>query len=665
MRLAIAIVLVCGLAASASAQPAGALGKPLPSADLPVGTISVRVIDGAISAPLAGITVWLKVDGAPRTAQTDAAGRAVFAGVRVGAEVTAAISSPASVFSDAFVVPDHGGTRILMSTKPLSAGPSPRTFSGQARPLEGSAMGSLEVRLTYDDLGDPHPPAKVPVTLVGYHAAATVTVATASTDARGVAHFTGLDHTGSVAYFALATLSRNGAVDRLHSQPIVFDDTVGGEVTLAADRRTSKAPPIDELAAEAKAPPVARGKVLVSIEGVGEPGTAIAIIDAATGKSVASGTVADHTLALDVASHAGQVLYADAVSRGEHYRSRPFQPVADRGAPTAVMVYPRLMLQFSMIAEPVGNSVDTWGQFSVRNNSWIPFAAPPAIALPRGARKIVVAEPDRAVGTVTAAGLQLARAVPPGEQRLRARFEVPAGTDGKVHWSLDLPMGSYQSGFRIAKEPGVALIAPQQPVETLASEGESFLVIANITIVPKHTMEMTIELPKQTPAQVAVAVACQPLDPDRKTTLRGKPMPDFTAQGLDGKPFRASSLRGKLALVNFMATWDMLSPTERPTFAPLVAALGQELAVVLVASDTDPKVVAAKLGSNPAVRVVVDPPAKAATDHIGAIASAWGVHLLPESFLVDKHGIVRLYFANSRDWSTPDALACLRAVARD
>ena len=89
-------------------------------------------------------------------------------------------------------------------------------------------------------------------------------LATQAADAKGTARFTGLDHAGAVAYYALATLSRNGRADRLASAPIVLDDHEGARVLLSADSRTAKTPPIDDLAAKAT---VAKGKLHVGISG--------------------------------------------------------------------------------------------------------------------------------------------------------------------------------------------------------------------------------------------------------------------------------------------------------------------------------------------------------------------------------------------------------------
>ena len=72
--------------------------------------------------------------------------------------------------------------------------------------------------------------------------------------------------------------------------------------------------------------------------------------------------------------------------------------------------------------------------------------------------------------------------------------------------------------------------------------------------------------------------------------------------------------------------------------------------------------VSAAVGPRAPFRVVLDPPS-GDTSEIGAVTARWGTRLLPESYLVDRKGVVRAYFANARDWTTPDAQACVAAVA--
>jgi hypothetical protein len=62
-------------------------GRPLPVADVPVGTVSVRVIRGGFDKDIPNQPVQFTIDGQPRIVNTDASGRAQVTGVRSGASV--------------------------------------------------------------------------------------------------------------------------------------------------------------------------------------------------------------------------------------------------------------------------------------------------------------------------------------------------------------------------------------------------------------------------------------------------------------------------------------------------------------------------------------------------------------------------------------------------
>jgi hypothetical protein len=57
---------------------------------------------------------------------------------------------------------------------------------------------------------------------------------------------------------------------------------------------------------------------------------------------------------------------------------------------------------------------------------------------------------------------------------------------------------------------------------------------------------------------------------------------------------------------------------------------------------------------------MLDPPPR--NENLGAVAQAWGLTAVPESFLVDRNGIVRHYFINKRDWSSDVAETCVQAL---
>jgi hypothetical protein len=279
MKLLLAIAAAAAVAAPASAQIAAAIGRPLPSPDLPAGTVSVRVVAGTPSSPVEGTDVTLLVNGTPRVARTDSAGRAIFKDLPAGATVQAKAidADKKETTSESFPLPGDSGVRVMLSTKPWNPGagmgaaggamPDPINMSGQPRAEQNDPAGSFTVRLTYDDFKDV--PENVPVSLVGYRADDSVEVLTKQTDKEGRVTFSGLDRSGATAYFAMAQLPRNGAVDRLESVPVTLDARAGMRLILSSDKRSSTEPPIDELARlDKQDSPPPEGKVRVTLEGL-------------------------------------------------------------------------------------------------------------------------------------------------------------------------------------------------------------------------------------------------------------------------------------------------------------------------------------------------------------------------------------------------------------
>ena len=295
------------------AQPAFAIGHPLPDGKLPTGTVSVRVVAGSTSSPAVGATVTLLINGEPREARTDAAGRATFAGITASATVQAKVNDAdgKEVTSDAFPVPEEGGVRVMLTTKPFQgmggmpgaeaggppAGmPEARAMSGQPRPERSDPPGTYTVRVTYNDLTikegkptDPNPPVGVPVSLVAYGADDSITVVTKPTGSDGHVTFSDLDQSGATAYFTLTTLPRGAGHDRLIAVPAVLDSQAGARVVLSGDKRDATTPPIDDytklIPQDTEATPP--GKVRVSLDGVPvDPNTVVTLYDASTGKPV-------------------------------------------------------------------------------------------------------------------------------------------------------------------------------------------------------------------------------------------------------------------------------------------------------------------------------------------------------------------------------------------
>jgi hypothetical protein len=144
-RLALTLVFV-SLAAGAAAQQAGPQmpdprqmsGVPLPTGELPVGTITVRLIRGSLSNPLRGQRVEI-IGDLQASSTTNESGRAEFPNLRPGATIKAtAVIDGEKLESQQIQVPSAGGIRVmLVATDPeaekraeqdrqLARGPSQR-----------------------------------------------------------------------------------------------------------------------------------------------------------------------------------------------------------------------------------------------------------------------------------------------------------------------------------------------------------------------------------------------------------------------------------------------------------------------------------------------------------------------------------------------------------
>lgn len=123
----------------------------------------------------------------------------------------------------------------------------------------------------------------------------------------------------------------------------------------------------------------------------------------------------------------------------------------------------------------------------------------------------------------------------------------------------------------------------------------------------------------------------------------------------DGTPFTLASLRGKVVLVNFWATWCEPCVTEMPSLQRLRDQLAPRFEVLGVNYQEGPARIKAfvdKSGvSFPIVR-----------DTDGAIAKSWGARIFPASYVVDRAGNVRHVLIGGADWTSPELVTTIRKL---
>jgi peroxiredoxin len=145
------------------------------------------------------------------------------------------------------------------------------------------------------------------------------------------------------------------------------------------------------------------------------------------------------------------------------------------------------------------------------------------------------------------------------------------------------------------------------------------------------------------------------------TTLRervvtvGDSAPDFSITADSGRTITAANFGGRLLVLNFWATWCPPCVDEVPSLEDLARKLdGTDLRLLAVSVDDDWATIRRFFPKGSAIGVLLD------TSH--DIPKKFGTEKFPESFLIDAAGRVRYYFINKRDWSRPEAVACLESL---
>ena len=136
---------------------------------------------------------------------------------------------------------------------------------------------------------------------------------------------------------------------------------------------------------------------------------------------------------------------------------------------------------------------------------------------------------------------------------------------------------------------------------------------------------------------------------------KGVPAPNFTFPGLDGKKVSLADFKGKVVLLNIWATWCAPCVAEMPSMEKLYQELkdeGFELLAVNVdesgAETVAPFMEKHKLG----FPVLLDPR--------GDIKNLYLTTGIPESFIIDKHGIIVEKVVGPRDWVASGVISYFR-----
>lgn len=143
---------------------------------------------------------------------------------------------------------------------------------------------------------------------------------------------------------------------------------------------------------------------------------------------------------------------------------------------------------------------------------------------------------------------------------------------------------------------------------------------------------------------------------DVPVTNAGDIAPEFSVTTDDGKTVTRDNFGGKLLVLNFWASWCGPCIAEAPTLEEFAHELQPEGVVVLgVSTDTNEKM----------YRRFIDQfgiTFETARDPESDISASYGTFLLPETYLIDRHGKVLEKVISDQNWMDPDFIARVRKM---
>ena len=136
---------------------------------------------------------------------------------------------------------------------------------------------------------------------------------------------------------------------------------------------------------------------------------------------------------------------------------------------------------------------------------------------------------------------------------------------------------------------------------------------------------------------------------------KGVVAPDFTFPDLNGKMVSLADFRGKVVFLNIWATWCLSCVEEMPSMEKLYQEMrGEDFEILAVSIDVQ----GAKIVTPFMEKYKLSFPAL--IDSHGRIKSLYQTTGVPETFIIDKEGIIVQKIIGPRDWSSADAFRFFR-----
>ncbi len=159
---------------------------------------------------------------------------------------------------------------------------------------------------------------------------------------------------------------------------------------------------------------------------------------------------------------------------------------------------------------------------------------------------------------------------------------------------------------------------------------------------------------------LAVVAACNRNGANKAAMpVENNPAPEVIVNSLSGTPLKLSDLKGKVVLLNFWATWCPPCRSEIPSMMKLNTAMaGKPFQMVAISIDEGgrPAIESFFQASGFSLPAYIDPDNRA--------AKTYGITGVPETFIIDRQGVIVKKVIGPMEWDSPEVGAFLEKLMK-
>ena len=133
----------------------------------------------------------------------------------------------------------------------------------------------------------------------------------------------------------------------------------------------------------------------------------------------------------------------------------------------------------------------------------------------------------------------------------------------------------------------------------------------------------------------------------------GKPAPNLDTVDMNGDVWSLSKQKGQVVFVNFWATWCAPCREEMPSMQRLYAKIPKDKFKMVALYNRDKP----ELVKNFVTKLGITIPIL--DDQQNILGERYGLTGLPETFIVDKRGVLRKKFIGPKEWDSPEIVDLL------